>query len=165
MMAIRPMASIAVWAEETETVSVSAVSSTWLHYWEAEKPPWHFPRTWSFPDLPLADVLHPLTKGPLQAGAQLQGVTADLDDVVDKSTHGRQGERRGEENHISKLDEHLLIVLKGVLQKSISLLSNHLTRKQPLTGDQWHWKWSLSDRHQLAKQTCHLVWRSPMRKN
>lgn len=74
-----------------------------------------FPQRGPFPDLPLADVLHPLTKGPLQASAQLQGVAADLDDVVDKSAHGRQRERRGEEHHISKLDEHLLIVLKRVL--------------------------------------------------
>lgn len=68
-----------------------------------------------FPDLPLADVLHPLSKGPLQASAELQGVAADLDDVVDKSAHGRQRKRGGEEHHISELNEHLLIILERVL--------------------------------------------------
>lgn len=66
-------------------------------------------------DLPLADVLHPLPKRSLKAGAELQGVAADLDDVVDESTHGRQRKRRGEEHHVAKLDKHFLVVLKGVL--------------------------------------------------
>lgn len=68
-------------------------------------------------DLPLSDVLHPLSERSLQAGAELQGVTADLDDVVDKSTHGRQGKRGGEEHHIAELNEHFLVVLERVLSR------------------------------------------------
>lgn len=67
-------------------------------------------------DLPLADALHPDPKGPLQASAQLEGIAADLDDVVNECTHGRQGEGRGEEHHVAELDKHLLVVLEGVLR-------------------------------------------------
>ena len=74
----------------------------------------------AFPDLPLPDVLHPQAEGPLQAGAELQSIAADLDDVVDKGTHGRQGERRREQHHITKLYKHLLVVLKRALRKSLS---------------------------------------------
>lgn len=66
----------------------------------------------------MADVLHPLSKGSLQASAELQGVAADLDNVVDKSAHGRQGKRRGEEHHIAELDEHFLVILERVLSDS-----------------------------------------------
>lgn len=44
------------------------------------------------PDLPLADALHSDAEGPLQAGAELEGVAADLDDVVDERAHGGQRE-------------------------------------------------------------------------
>ena len=47
---------------------------------------------WPFPHLPLANAFHPLPKGPLQPRAQLEGVTADLDEVVDEGTEGSQGE-------------------------------------------------------------------------
>lgn len=80
--------------------------------------PWHFPRP--FPDLPLSDVLHPQAEGPLQAGAELQSIAADLDDVVDKGAHGRQGERRREKHHIAELYKHFLVVLKRTLRTSIS---------------------------------------------
>lgn len=83
-------------------------------YDEAWKASLTFSRT-KDTDLPLSDVLHPLSKGSLQASTELQGVAADLDDVVDKSTHGRQGKRRGEEHHIAKLNEHFLVILKRVL--------------------------------------------------
>lgn len=66
-------------------------------------------------DLPLSDVLHPLSEGSLQAGTELQGIAADLDDVVDKRAHGCQGKRGGEEHHVAKLNEHFLVVLKRVL--------------------------------------------------
>lgn len=69
-----------------------------------------------FSDLPLADALHPEPEGTLQASAQLEGIAADLDDVVNECTHGRQGEGRGEEHHVAELDEHLLVVLEGVLK-------------------------------------------------
>lgn len=71
-----------------------------------------------YPDLPLSNVLHSLSERPLKASAEFQGITADLDYVVDKSTHGRQGKRRGEKHHIAKLNEHLLVVLKCVLFRS-----------------------------------------------
>ncbi len=67
-------------------------------------------------DLPLANALHSDPKGPLQAGAEFKGVTADLNDVVDECAHGSQREGRGEEHHVAKLDKHLLIVLEGVLK-------------------------------------------------
>lgn len=79
---------------------------------------WHFPGL--VPDLPLSDVLHPQSEGSLQAGAELQGVAADLDDVVDKGTHGRQGERWREEHHVAKLYEHFLVVLKRTLGTNVS---------------------------------------------
>lgn len=66
--------------------------------------------------LPLADALHPHSERPLQPGAQLERVAADLDDVVDERAHGGQREGGGEEHHVAKLDEHLLIVLEGVLR-------------------------------------------------
>lgn len=68
-----------------------------------------------YTDLPLSNVLHPLSEGSLQASTELQGVAADLDYVVDKSAHGRQGKCRREEHHIAKLNEHFLVVLKCVL--------------------------------------------------
>lgn len=68
-------------------------------------------------DLPLADALHSESKGPLQTGAELKGIAADLNDVVDESAHGSQREGRGEEHHVAKLDKHLLVVLEGVLRK------------------------------------------------
>lgn len=67
-------------------------------------------------DLPLANALHPDPKGSLEASAQLEGIAADLDDVVNERTHGRQREGRGEEHHVAKLDKHLLVVLEGVLR-------------------------------------------------
>lgn len=66
-------------------------------------------------DLPLADALHPDPKGSLQTSAELEGIAADLDDVVNESAHGSQREGRGEEHHVAKLDKHLLVVLEGVL--------------------------------------------------
>lgn len=66
-------------------------------------------------DLPLADALHSESKGPLQTSAELKGVTADLNDVVDERAHGSQREGRGEEHHVAKLDKHLLVVLESVL--------------------------------------------------
>ena len=69
-------------------------------------------------DLPLSDVLHSLSEGSLEAGTELQGIAADLNDVVDKSAHGRQGKRRREEHHVAKLNKHLLVVLKRILLKS-----------------------------------------------
>lgn len=65
--------------------------------------------------LPLADALHSDSKGPLQASAELKGIAADLDDVVDESAHGSQWEGWGEEHHVPELDKHLLVVLEGVL--------------------------------------------------
>ena len=70
---------------------------------------------WPFPHLPLANAFHPLPKGPLQPRAQLEGVTADLDEVVDEGTEGSQGEGRREKHDIAKLHEHLLVVLECVL--------------------------------------------------
>lgn len=63
-------------------------------------------------NLPLSDVLHSLSERSPETGAQLQGITSYLNDVVDKSTHGRQGKGRGEEHHVAELNEHLLVVLK-----------------------------------------------------
>lgn len=68
--------------------------------------------------LPLADALHTDSKGPLQAGAELKGITADLNDVVDESAHGSQRKGRGEEHHVAKLDKHLLVVLESVLRRT-----------------------------------------------
>lgn len=66
----------------------------------------------------MSDVLHSLSKGSLEAGTELQGIAADLDDVVYESTHGCQGKRRREEHHVAKLNKHLLVVLKRILSKS-----------------------------------------------
>lgn len=66
--------------------------------------------------LPLADALDALAEGSLQPRAELEGVAADLDDVVDQGAHGGQREGRGEEHHVAELDEHLLVVLEGVLR-------------------------------------------------
>lgn len=66
-------------------------------------------------DLPLAYALHAESKRPLQASAEFEGITADLNDVVDESTHGSQGKGRREEHHVAELDKHLLVVLEGVL--------------------------------------------------
>lgn len=43
-------------------------------------------------DLPLADALHSDSKGPLQTCAELKGITADLNDVVNESAHRSQRE-------------------------------------------------------------------------
>lgn len=43
-------------------------------------------------DLPLADALHSDSKGPLQTSAELEGIAADLNDVVNESAHGSQRE-------------------------------------------------------------------------
>ena len=67
-------------------------------------------------DLPLADALHPLAEGPLQAAAELEGVAADLDDVVDERAQSGQREGRGEQHHVAELDEHLLVVPERVLR-------------------------------------------------
>lgn len=69
----------------------------------------------ALPHLPLANAFHPLPKGPLQPRAQLEGVTADLNEVVDEGTEGSQGEGRREKHDIAKLHEHLLVVLECVL--------------------------------------------------
>lgn len=69
-------------------------------------------------DLPLADALHSDSKGPLQTSAELEGIAADLNDVVNESAHGSQRESRGEEHHVAKLDKHLLVVLEGVLRRA-----------------------------------------------
>jgi hypothetical protein len=42
--------------------------------------------------LPCANVRNPLTKGPLKGEAQLESITADLDEVVDESTERCHGE-------------------------------------------------------------------------
>ena len=67
-------------------------------------------------DLPLADALHSNSERPLQPSAQLKGIAADLNDVVDESAHGCQGKGGGEKHHVAKLDKHLLVVLEGVLR-------------------------------------------------
>jgi len=67
------------------------------------------------PHLPLPDALDPLAEGTLEPRAELEGVAADLDDVVHQGAHGGQGEGGGEEHHVAELDEHLLVVLEGVL--------------------------------------------------
>lgn len=66
-------------------------------------------------NLPLANVLHSLAERPLQTSAEFQRVTADLDDVVDERTHGCQGKCGGEQDNVSKLDKHLLVILKRIL--------------------------------------------------
>lgn len=78
-----------------------------------------------FSDLPLANALHPDPKGSLQASAQLEGIAADLDDVVNECAHGRQREGRGEEHHVAKLDKHLLVVLESVLEQQPQRLSDN----------------------------------------
>ena len=42
--------------------------------------------------LPLADALYSDSKWPLQTSAELKGIAADLNDVVDESAHGSQRE-------------------------------------------------------------------------
>lgn len=69
-------------------------------------------------DLPLADALHSQSKGSLQPCAELKGIAADLDDVVDESAHGGKREGGGEQHHIAELDKHLLVVLEGVLRRT-----------------------------------------------
>lgn len=103
-MAIKPMASIAV----------CLFRETQRHFYLRPVVQTMFYKTKCL-DLPLPNVLYSLSERPLKAGAQFQGITADLNDVVDESTHGRQGKRRGEKHHIAKLDEHLLVVLQCVL--------------------------------------------------
>ena len=80
----------------------------WVRYWTVVS-------TRYTADLPLANVFHSLAERPLQTSAELQSITADLNDVVDKSTQGCQGKCRGKQDNVSKLDEHLLVILKGVL--------------------------------------------------
>lgn len=46
----------------------------------------------SVSDLPLADALHPDAEGPLQAGAELKGIAADLNDIVNERAQGSQRE-------------------------------------------------------------------------
>lgn len=67
-------------------------------------------------NLPLADAGYSDSKRPLQTSAELKGITADLNDVVDESAHGSEWKGRGEEHHVAKLDKHLLVVLEGVLR-------------------------------------------------
>lgn len=86
------MASIAV-CREKELITVSSAQMTLDEHDEARKASLTFSRS-KHTDLPLPDVLHPLSKGSLQAGAKLQSVAAYFDDVVDKSAHGRQGKGR-----------------------------------------------------------------------
>ena len=70
-------------------------------------------------DLPHAYALHALSKGPLEDAAQLEGVRADLHQVVEERAHGGQRERGGEQRHVAELDEHLQVVLERavVLEK------------------------------------------------
>lgn len=82
--------------------------------------------------LPLPDALDPLPEGTLEPRAQLEGIAPDLDDVVHQGAHGSQGKGGGEEHHVAELDEHLLVVLEGVLGRK-------RRRKNML---QWGW-WRL----------------------
>lgn len=84
-------------------------------------------------DLPLADALHSDSKGPLQTGAELKGIAADFNDVVDESAHGSQREGRGEEHHVTKLDKHLLVVLEGVLKGTEWKIRPQLCRASTLS--------------------------------
>lgn len=88
--------------------------------------------------LPLADALHSESKGPLQTSAELEGITADLNDVVDESAHGSQREGGGEEHHVSKLDKHLLVVLESVLGGTTRIITlQHPTRTHGLNATIW----------------------------
>ena len=64
--------------------------------------------------LPGTNALYCLTKRTLHGAAQLEGIAADLDDVVDECTHGGHGEGGGEQGHVAKLDQHLQVVLERV---------------------------------------------------
>ena len=65
--------------------------------------------------LPGPDTLDPLREGPLVDVAQLEGVTPDLDEVVEERAEAGQGVGGAEEGDVAKLDEHLEVVVKGSL--------------------------------------------------
>ena len=56
--------------------------------------------------------------------AELEGVAADLHDVVEEGAEGGERVGRREERHVAELDEHLQVVLEGalVLRSQIWLL-------------------------------------------
>ena len=63
-------------------------------------------------DLPRSNVVDPLPERPLMDVAQLEGVSPDLDEVVEEGAHPGQRVRGGEQSHVAELDEHLKVVLK-----------------------------------------------------
>ena len=66
-------------------------------------------------DLPRSDVRDALPEGSLVDEAELEGVAADLDEVVDEGAEGGERVSRREERHVSELDEHLEVVLESAL--------------------------------------------------
>ena len=66
-------------------------------------------------NLPYPYGLHPLAKWSLQGHAEFEGIASDLNDVVEEGTEGCQRKGRGEEGHVAELDEHLQVVLVGIL--------------------------------------------------
>ena len=66
-------------------------------------------------DLPNSNALHLDSKWSLKRVAEFEGVTTDLNQVVQQSTHPSQWKGRREESDVAKLDEHFQVVLKGVI--------------------------------------------------
>ncbi len=62
--------------------------------------------------LPDPYALHPFPERPLEYSAEFERVTADLDHVVEQGTQSGQRERGREQRHVTKLDEHLQVVIK-----------------------------------------------------
>ena len=64
---------------------------------------------------PYSNTSNPFSERPLVVNTEFEGVAADLYDVVEEGTEGCQGEGGGEQRHIAVLNEHLQVVIEGVL--------------------------------------------------
>lgn len=64
--------------------------------------------------LPDADVFYSLAKRSLERHAELESIAPDLNDVVEQSAHSGHWKSRGKQSHVTKLYQHLQIILKSV---------------------------------------------------
>ena len=72
--------------------------------------------------LPRANILYPLAEGSAHGRAELEGVAPDLNHVVDEGAHPGHGECRGKEGDVTKLDQHLQVVVKCILKNNSSAI-------------------------------------------
>lgn len=64
---------------------------------------------------PDANAIGELTKWPLLRRAHLEGIAANLDDIVEQGTCGSKWKCTREQCHIAKLNQHLQLVFQRVL--------------------------------------------------